>query len=432
MFHLDNNSGVSSMPAVGAMQDNTTRWFTEGAGTQSPSWPGQDWFNIVQAELLNVLTESGITPVKTQLNQLAAAIKSIVNKNALLRDNLLSEIKDKGASAQKAALDNLNGVPKTTTINGHSLTGNVNVTSQDIFGLSTAIGAGADLNTYQTPGIYYQNLNTNATSGTNYPESVAGTLLVLKNSVVAQIYVTYSTGQIYSRGKPSNTVNWSPWAAQYNTQNKPKASDVDAVSATNGGTFQGGVTFRAGVSITKEYPGIGLTDTRVGTGTVGRNILIEQGNGSLYIAFRKEGSTDGQKILNVPSVAGTIYSTGNKPSASDVGAYSKGESDGRYQLKNTASKATNGWHKDTTTGIIRQWGIVNVGDNTVVTANFPIPFPSACASMSVTAISQAGNNSTEIISAYGKAISKSQMKVAACANWDYHGISGVYFEATGY
>ncbi|ECJ2445547.1 phage tail protein, partial [Salmonella enterica subsp. diarizonae] len=107
MFHLDNNSGISAMPKPAAQQSSATRWFTEGGGNNSPSWPGQDWFNIVQAELLNVLTTAGIAPEKTAFNQLALAIKAIINKDALLKGNLLSEIRATGASSQKTARENL-------------------------------------------------------------------------------------------------------------------------------------------------------------------------------------------------------------------------------------------------------------------------------------------------------------------------------------
>lgn len=113
MFHLDNNSGVSSMPTPAAAQNTSPRWFTEGAGSVPPSWPGQDWYNIVQAELLAVLAAAGIAPDKSKLNQLALAIKAISNKDALLKANLLSEIKTSGASSQKKAIDNLG---LTTTV----------------------------------------------------------------------------------------------------------------------------------------------------------------------------------------------------------------------------------------------------------------------------------------------------------------------------
>jgi|GEM_PF-5607683 Phage Tail Collar Domain. len=107
MFHLDNNSGISSMPAPAAAQNAATRWFTEGAGTGVPSWPGQDWFNIVQAELLNVLVDAGIVPEKAKFNQLSLAIKALVGSNAFLKVNLLNEIKTAGAAAQATAQVNM-------------------------------------------------------------------------------------------------------------------------------------------------------------------------------------------------------------------------------------------------------------------------------------------------------------------------------------
>lgn len=83
MYALDNSSGVSVMPPVKnqQFQPNAPRWFTEGGNGVAPSYPGADWFNIVQAELLGVLTEASITPNKGQLNQLATAIKQIISAN---------------------------------------------------------------------------------------------------------------------------------------------------------------------------------------------------------------------------------------------------------------------------------------------------------------------------------------------------------------
>ncbi|MCK7163653.1 gp53-like domain-containing protein [Enterobacter cloacae] len=72
-------------------------------------------------------------------------------------------------------------------------------------------------------------------------------------------------------------------------------------------------------------------------------------------------------------------------------AYTKGESDARYQLKNTASRAANGWFKDTTTGMIYQWGrnASSVVGNTTVT--FPIAFPNACLNVQNTLIRNSGS-----------------------------------------
>lgn len=111
--------------------------------------------------------------------------------------------------------------------------------------------------------------------------------------------------------------------------------------------------------------------------------------------------------------------------------------DARYQAKgsygkpNTASKASNGWWKCGDTGVIRQWGVVAVGDNQVVTANFPIAFPTACTSLVVTARSQSGNTEEQVVSAYGIAISRSQMRVSMSVNYVI-AASGICFIAEGY
>ncbi|EOK6586655.1 phage tail protein, partial [Escherichia coli] len=101
MFHVDNNSGVANMPELAPAQSNTTTWFTEGDGQKGISWIGQDWLNILQAELLNILAEASIQPDKAQLNQLTLSIKAIIAANAFSRKNNLKEIADAGAEAQR-------------------------------------------------------------------------------------------------------------------------------------------------------------------------------------------------------------------------------------------------------------------------------------------------------------------------------------------
>lgn len=85
MYALDNNSGVAVMPPVKTQLNAPTapHWFTEGGNGVAPSYPGADWFNIVQAELLNVLSAAGLAPNKAQLNQLSVAITTIVTQNKL-------------------------------------------------------------------------------------------------------------------------------------------------------------------------------------------------------------------------------------------------------------------------------------------------------------------------------------------------------------
>lgn len=261
MYFLDNNSGIPTMPPLGAAQSTTPRWFSEGDGSKGISWPGQDWFNIIQSELLNILQDADIRPDKSKLNQLTLAVKAIIGKEALLQKNYLSEISKAGADAQKkarAALglgglatqdsivdatllqkgvvklssatdsvsevlaatpaavkevnDNANGrVPSGRKVNGHVLSADVNVTSTDIFnGQAIDLGANRNLNDVTTPGIYFQSANVNSSLALNYPEAQAGTLLVYKNAGITQEYRVYNSSRIYTRSKYSNDA-WTIW-----------------------------------------------------------------------------------------------------------------------------------------------------------------------------------------------------------------------------
>ncbi|AKD37521.1 putative variable tail fiber protein [Pasteurella multocida subsp. multocida OH4807] len=116
MYALDNDSGVQTMPEVKSKQfnHNEPRWFTEGGNGVAPSYPGADWFNIVQAELLGVLKAGGINPDKANLNQLTLAIQQVVQNKV------------------------------NTAISGKANTQH-NHAMSDISGLSNALGAKAPL-----------------------------------------------------------------------------------------------------------------------------------------------------------------------------------------------------------------------------------------------------------------------------------------------
>lgn len=114
MYYIDNNSGSPNMPPLSPAQSNTPTWFTEGDKNKGISWIGQDWLNILQAELLNILTEAGIKPDKGKLNQLTLSIKAIITANAYTQANNLKEIFDAGIAAQAAARSHL-GLGKLAT-----------------------------------------------------------------------------------------------------------------------------------------------------------------------------------------------------------------------------------------------------------------------------------------------------------------------------
>lgn len=114
MYYIDNNSGSPNMPPLSPAQSNTPTWFTEGDKNKGISWIGQDWLNILQAELLNILSEAGIKPDKGKLNQLTLSIKAIITANAYTQANNLKEIFDAGVAAQAAARGHL-GLGKLAT-----------------------------------------------------------------------------------------------------------------------------------------------------------------------------------------------------------------------------------------------------------------------------------------------------------------------------
>lgn len=114
MYYIDNNSGSPNMPPLSPAQSNIPTWFTEGDKDKGISWIGQDWLNILQAELLNILSEAGIKPDKGKLNQLTLSIKAIITANAYTQANNLKEIFDAGVEAQAAARGHL-GLGKLAT-----------------------------------------------------------------------------------------------------------------------------------------------------------------------------------------------------------------------------------------------------------------------------------------------------------------------------
>lgn len=77
MYWLDNNTGISTAPTPPAVISLTKKFFTNGGIGEPPSIPEDFWFNMVQEELLGILTLAGITPDKSDLNQVAKAIQFI-------------------------------------------------------------------------------------------------------------------------------------------------------------------------------------------------------------------------------------------------------------------------------------------------------------------------------------------------------------------
>ncbi|MDQ2229322.1 hypothetical protein RBI69_05690 [Citrobacter portucalensis] len=120
MFHVDNNSAVPVMPAVKPVVSAVTSFFTEGGNGVPPTYPGPDWFNIIQSELLAVLAAAGITPDKANNVQLLAAMRALfldTSQNG-------ADIQDKALFLQNLGIDRVEQLNNETKIyagNDHSI-----------------------------------------------------------------------------------------------------------------------------------------------------------------------------------------------------------------------------------------------------------------------------------------------------------------------
>jgi len=103
------------------------------------------------------------------------------------------------------------------------------------------IPGSVDLNTYRTTGIFCQNANADAASGSNYPTDSAGILEVYNDDYgnglfTVQRYSKYNSINVYQRQYYNGT--WYSWRDLTQDTN---TIPTDFVSAANGGTFSGDI-----------------------------------------------------------------------------------------------------------------------------------------------------------------------------------------------
>lgn len=147
------------------------------------------------------------------------------------------------------AWSKLTGVPATFTPSAHTHSA-ADITSgtlsnsrlSGVLAHQGRIGLGADLNTYTTTGIWHQESNANAASGTNYPVGLAGMLRVYADHLmVYQEYFAYDTNATYIR-KYYNGV-WQPWHQVYDSGHKPTLGEL------GGGTIVGNVAINGTLTV---------------------------------------------------------------------------------------------------------------------------------------------------------------------------------------
>ncbi|AEN67339.1 tail fiber repeat 2 protein (plasmid) [Enterobacter soli] len=174
---------------------------------------------------------------------------------------------------------------------------------------------------------------------------------------------------------------WQGWIKLYDSNNPPTADEVDAVSASKGGTYQKEVTFSEGVKI-RNRTGIYQGEDNVGFSS--NNLMLKSWNGiGFYCTLTgSEGVT-----VFVDTRGGHLEAKGRiKPgdfTNFDNRFYTKTLANSTFQKVNTASRGSRGWFKDSNTGMIFQWGIESVSGATTRTFSFPVSFPTGCASLTV-------------------------------------------------
>ncbi|MBW7589828.1 phage tail protein [Enterobacter kobei] len=174
---------------------------------------------------------------------------------------------------------------------------------------------------------------------------------------------------------------WQGWIKLYDSNNPPTADEVDAVSASKGGTFLKEVAFSEGVKIRNAT---GIYQGEDSAGFSSNNLMLKSWNGiGFYCTLTgSEGVT-----VFVDTRGGNLEARGQiKPGSYenfDNRFYTKSLANSTFQKVNTASRGSRGWFKDSNTGMIFQWGIESVSGATTRTFSFPVSFPTGCASLTV-------------------------------------------------
>ncbi|EAM5882179.1 hypothetical protein EPW57_09935 [Salmonella enterica] len=457
------------MPALSPAQSNTPTWFTEGDKNKGISWIGQDWLNILQAELLNILSEAGIKPDKGKLNQLTLSIKAIITANAYTQANNLKEIFDAGIAAQAAARSHL-GLGKLATkdslgpadVNALAKDQNLaDVPDKALARQSLQLGNSATRNVGTTPGTVAAGDDSRITgalqkdqNGADIPDKpgfiknvgLKETLNPTKRVSIGNI----GTGA-FDGSTPSINIGDSDSGFIGSADG---VLDIYCNNAKVGYIDNAGLHMLAGIATNNDlvlqsderrhiiiqnadgsvrayiYKDKDDTGIHINNGVDGSGDFVLGKDSVLYVPFavRAGGSkklaiqSDNNSALNAtfnlwgganrPTVveldddqgwhlysqrnpdgsilftingeirANTLLHAGDATLATDGNVYGtiwggwlNDWLNNNLSRKNTASLATNGWFRDSSTGWIIQWGITPYAGTTTITVNLPTPFP---------------------------------------------------------
>ena len=188
------------------------------------------------------------------------------------------------------------------------------------------------------------------------PDTLNGTFSALAMSGnETPIYRAYGVGS-------NNSTNW---VKIYDEKNKPTPADIEALP-TSGGKVTGAI------EIESDAPCIQLTER-----DTGKKYFIVVDNGNIRINQDTLAGVNGILSFDATTKDWTL------PGRVIPKNYDNFNS--LFQKINTASLGTNGWFKDTNTGLIIQYGIGGgEGAAKNYPIQFPIAFPNRCINLQVT------------------------------------------------
>ncbi|MEB6523831.1 phage tail protein [Enterobacter hormaechei] len=254
--------------------------------------------------------------------------------------------------------------------------------------------SGDSLGNYNSLRPLYVNLTTGALQ--------SGTPLSVYNTITASEQITAGKEMVAGYSGPY------AWAEQY----KSKAPFFNSYSTTNPSEYHPVIKQQATVTGKNSWA---FSMGTLVSGDVLSWHLHMKGSGSQDINFKWDtngnfnapgqvnpgsyANFDNRYYTKTQSDAGYMPKTGAYTKAESDGrfqpkgsytpagqAYTKAESDARYNLKNTATKSANAMtHKDASTGVMEVvMSNINVPSKTNVNVTFPAAFPNACVGVVIT------------------------------------------------
>lgn len=314
------------------------------------------------------------------------------NDAYLRKDDNLASLKDKAKSRGSLGL-------------GTAATRNVGVEGGNVmevgaFGLG--MGARHRDDAYCNQGEIYRLNNTSKNAPGN---QVYGVLSLPCDGGPSGGYLAVQNNADAFIGRSNIADNGVTWFQVYTTRFKPKAQDVDAVSATLGGEFKKEIQASGGVTVAnswsskpgglfpgngdgasyetcnvdvKSWYGLGFFNTCKGEGIQGRTAFLNVRTGS----FSAKGRITGASVWDGNA---RVYSPANKPTAADVGALTDAQAAQKYALRsirvngkplsadvNLLASDVNAWNKTEADGrFVKQAGDTMSGPLALPRVVFP-------------------------------------------------------------